>query len=244
MRKILLACALCLCVHLKANVIDSWSSPPTTISTPGVDASNPYIGMDSNGNAVAVWLEGSALMADTMAVNGSWGTPVALSSSGASEASLVVDPAGNATVVWIEGGITMTSSLPVGSTWSIPLALSAAGSSSPQVAVRSNGDLAAVWLNNGVAQAVVQSFGSSWSAVSNLSGANAVAPQIAIGNNGTVVAVWHGQNPLSSISNINSAICQIGSSFSTASIISDPSVIQRFPSIGSRFEWKCIGHLV
>lgn len=231
MRKILSAIALCLCLQLTADVIDSWSSPPETVSSPGVNASNPCVGMDGNGNVVAAWLEEAALMANTLPVNGSWGTAYALSESNASEPSLVVDPAGNATVIWVQSGVVMTAFMPVGSTWGVPQALSGTGSSSPQISVRPNGDLAAIWVTNGAVQAAMRSFDSSWSAVSTLASSGGSSPQIGVGSGGTVVAVWHSVNPVSSISNINSAVAQIGGTFSTASIISDPSVNSDYPQV-------------
>ena len=57
-------------MHLMGNEIDTWSSPPDTISTTGVNASNPHIGMDAAGNVVALWLEGDAVISKASVASG------------------------------------------------------------------------------------------------------------------------------------------------------------------------------
>jgi hypothetical protein len=222
MRKILLAIALCLCVNARADVIDSWGSP-VSISTSGVNASSPHVGIDSNGNSVAIWLENDALMANTLPAGGSWGTSVTLASSGASSPHLVVDPAGNATAMWLEGGLVLVATLPAGSTWGTPFALSSSGSV-PHLAVRSNGDVVAIWLTGSTVEFAYQLFGGSWSSTQALSGPGAIAPQIAIGANGTVAATWHTVNSITSINNAISTTSSIGGSWSTPTIVSEPTI--------------------
>ena len=52
-----------------------WPIPPATISTPGVDASNPSIAVDPHGNFVAVWLENGFVISRSDVVKGVWTSP-------------------------------------------------------------------------------------------------------------------------------------------------------------------------
>jgi hypothetical protein len=186
--------ALC-CTYLCANDL-SWSTPQL-LSTTGVNASNPEIGIDASGNLVAVWIESGIVMANTQSYGGSWNVTASLVSTagGATSLGLVVDPAGNATAIWNESGVITSASLPFGSMmWATPVALSASGSSSPQIAVDSGGDLAAIWITGGVIQALTQQFGMGWSPTPeplSYTFASSDSPQIAFGGGQTIVAVWH-----------------------------------------------------
>lgn len=180
------------CLHVCANDL-TWGVP-IRLSTLGVDASDPQIGMDASGNIVAAWIENGVVMSNTKPFGGLWGifaTPV--SDMGATSLELVVDPAGNATAIWNQSGVIQTRSLPLGGVWGTTISLSTPGSSSPQIAVDSSGNLAAIWVNNAVIQAATQEFGMSWSSSTDLSFSSppSDSPQIAIGNNQTIVAVWH-----------------------------------------------------
>lgn len=232
MKKILSALCLCLSAHLIGNEINSWSFPPTTISSTGVDASNPHIGMASSGDAVAVWLENGTVASKSKPLGNPWDTLAVLSGSGADSPQLAVDPSGNATAVWIEGGGVMTADKPSGGSWSSASNLSSSNSSSPQIAVRSNGDLVAVWIESGEIRSKTKLFGGSWSLSADiLSSTGADSPQVSIGDNGDVFAVWHAQNGISFIETIYSATKAIGGSWSSATTISDANTNSVFPQI-------------
>lgn len=216
------------------NEINSWTFPPTTISSVGVDASDPHIGMASSGDAVAVWLENGEVVSKSKPLGNPWDTLAILSGSGAASPQLAVDPNGNATVVWIEGGGVKTANKPSGGSWSSAFDLSLSSSSSPQIAVGSNGDLVAVWIESGVIRSKTKLFGGSWSLSADiLSTAGADSPQVSIGDNGDVFAVWHAQNGISFIETIYSATKTIAGSWSSATTISDPNTNSVFPQIAA-----------
>jgi hypothetical protein len=187
----------------------TWNSP-VTISDLGVDASDPHVGLDANGNAVAIWLEGGLAKASNLPSGGSWSTPVTISNSGASSLRLVVDPNGNATAIWLEAGVVKAVSQPFGGSWSAETILSGTGTAtSPNLAVDTSGDVVAVWVqtSTGVSiQSATKVFGGSWPlVVDTISGTTTYSssPFVSIGANGTVVAVWHSVSGVSDL--INSA---------------------------------------
>jgi len=185
-------------VLLSANLFGqtSWSSPPQTLSTLGVNASAPQIVIDPNANITAVWLESTVVIANTLPSGGSWGTAVAISSSGASAPQIAVDPSGNVTAVWVQSTGIHSATLPSGGSWSSATTLSAAGATAPQVAVDPSGDAAAVWESaTGFIQASTKLFGGIWSIIpSTISGSGASAPMVSVGGNGNVVVVWQAVN--------------------------------------------------
>ena len=85
----------------------SWQ-PPVTISGKGKNfEESPQVGVDENGDAVAVWerWNGSNEVAEAVSGNagsGTWGLPMALSSPGqeAGEAQVALDAQGDAAAVW------------------------------------------------------------------------------------------------------------------------------------------------
>lgn len=234
MKRILLALCLCTYMHLTAEEIDTWSSPPDTISSTGVNSSNPRVGMDENGNVVAVWIENDVVVSKTKLLGGSWSTATTLSSTGSTDPQLVVDPtSGDATAIWEDSGAIKTKSKPFGSAWGSTTTLALTGSSSPQIAIDSStGDVVAVWVTAGLVESKTKLFGGIWSLVADtLSSANSAAPQIAIGSEGTAVVTWHTLNGISSIYNVNSANKLIGGLWSTATIVSDPAFNSVYPQV-------------
>lgn len=234
MKRILSVLCLCACLHVAAQEIDTWSSPPDTISSLGVDSSSPHVGMDDSGNVVAVWLEGDVVVSKTKLLAGSWSSADTLSGSGSSSPQVVVDPTtGNATAIWNEGGLIKSANKPFGSAWGSITTLSASSSSSPQIAIDSaTGDVVAVWVTSGVVKSDTQLFGMSWSgSPDTLSSADSAFPQVAIGSDGTVVAVWHTLNGITSLYNVNAATKAVGGAWSSSTLVSDPIFNSVYPQV-------------
>lgn len=101
-----------------------WSTP-VYISQAGMDVGNLEICVDASGNALAIWdiSDGtnSKIQSSYLPINGSWSTPVDVSTAGqyAYLPEADFDSSGNATAVWLEssGGIYVvkSASLPFGS---------------------------------------------------------------------------------------------------------------------------------
>lgn len=201
------------CGLLHGNI--NWSAP-VTISSSNLNASDPQVVIDTQGNATAAWVENSLIRAGTQPFNGSWGAPSTLSDGlvTASTPKLGIDSSGNVTALWLEGGI-IYSSTTVAGIWGIGLPISSllGGASSPALSVDSSGNAVAVWVRGGVIESATRSSGV-WGSVSTLSGASSDYPQVAISANGTVIAVWH--RVVSGADVIQSATKTINGSWTTA----------------------------
>jgi hypothetical protein len=230
MKKMLSTLFLCLLLNLTANEL-TWTSP-TTLSTTGIDASSPHVDMDSSGNAVALWLEGSALISKNLPLSSSWSSANTLSATGASEPQLVVDSSGNATAIWTESGAIQTATQLFGSSWGSTTTLSASGSSAPQLAVSSSGEVVAVWVASGIVQAnILPSPTGVWGASpATLSGSNSAAPQVEIAANGTPLATWQTLNGTTSLYNVYATSYTAGS-WNTPSLVSNPTTNSVYPQI-------------
>lgn len=200
---------------------NQWLFPPDDISTTGVDASDPVIVVDPNGNVVAIWLENDVVMSNSTIVKQPWSSPPSVvSGSGASSPQLVIDTGGNATAIWEEGGVIKSSTMPVGGSWPIsPAVLSTSGASSPQIAVDGSGNLVAVWEQGGLIMSSTQLFGGSWNVTPDvISSSGASLPQVAANSEGDVVAVWQGT--VGSVSTVFASTKSIAGSWGSAPSIS------------------------
>lgn len=182
--------------HLHSNHIN-WSSPPKILSGVSVNASDPQIAIDANGNAVAVWIENNFVKSSTKPVSGNWTPEVTLSAIGASSPCLVSDLNGNATAIWIENGVIKEATKPHAGTWGSSTTLSSNHASSPSLSVDNAGDVIAVWVRNGNLETSTKLFGKNWQASVKISSTDAASPSIAIGGSGSntrAVVAWQGIN--------------------------------------------------
>ncbi len=194
----------------------TWTTPPITLSAMGVDASDPRIGIDGNGNGLALWVENGFLKSSTQLVNMTWSAPATLSNAGASSPALAVDPMGNATALWVESETIVSATLPFRGTWSNGVVLSNAGASSPQIAVDSAGNVVAVWTLGGNIESATKLLSGNWPTNPDIiSSITAELPQVKIGGNGNVAAVWQSDNTIFSTHKL------IDGSWSLAESISD-----------------------
>lgn len=203
---------------------------PELISTPNQNASEPQIGVDNAGNAVAVWVENGYVLSSIMPANGSWSASSIISGSGSSSPQLTVDVSGNATAVWVENGVISTASLPFKGSWSGITALSSGGASAPQLTVDTTGNLVAAWVANGVIESVTKLFGASWSSPPDMiSSSGMSAPQVTISDKGNVQAVWHNLN--SSPVTVLAATKSINGKWSAEQTISPLTYNSAYPKV-------------
>jgi len=182
--------------------------PPVDLSDPGKTASNPQVGVDASGAAVAVWERSNGantiIQSASRPAGGPWSAPVDLSVAGqnASAPQIAVEADGDAVAVWrrYDGAayVIQAASRPADGSWGAPVSLSAAGQStnSPEIAVGPNGSAVAVWERydgaDWIIQAASKAAGGAWSAPVNLTaaGLSAASPQVAIDASGTALALW------------------------------------------------------
>jgi hypothetical protein len=140
---------------------DEWGTAEDISQNTLGDAQSPQIGVDSAGNAIAVWQEFDGVRSNVVASRYTrlevWGAPepVEAAEENAVEVQLAVDPEGNAFAVWRQMGAGRDSiwanRYTVGEDWGTPTSIEAeaglAGdiSTTPRVAVDSNGNAIALW---------------------------------------------------------------------------------------------------
>jgi hypothetical protein len=98
---------------------DGWETPERIDGNNSSEASIPQVAIDSNGNALAVWLQsdnaGNRIWANRYTPTGGWGIaePIRTDVAGpsASNLQLAVDPRGNALIVWTQGGLVGSDSV-------------------------------------------------------------------------------------------------------------------------------------
>ncbi len=199
----------------------TWTSPPALISSGAQNASNPVVGIDINGDAVAAWVENGNIISSTLHKGEAWSPGKVISGGEADDPQIVVDPNGNATVIWVEKGRILTSTQPAGGSFGPSTTLSGSGASFPQIAVDPNGDVVAIWERNGGIESSTQLFGGRWSDIPDVLSINGDSPQISIGaDNSTVVAIWHSVDE-NRIDKINASDKLIRGGWSAASDIAN-----------------------
>lgn len=192
----------------------SLSAEFSSIKEVGEDNSeSPKLGIDGQGNAVAIWLHnesaGFCIQAASRPVGGNWSEPVTISISdrGVSRPKLVVDKQGNAVAVWsLFDGTTYTlesATLPSGSEYWIPTAEPLSGPTPlryhPQLSVGKEGSILACWAIDKEGKTVIESSRlkiesgfSSWLPLESLSTENEEIgiKQIKFDSMGNATMLW------------------------------------------------------
>lgn len=229
-KKILFLFTLGVCALVSPNAAEfDWSSPPTMLSNPGVNATSPCVVNHTNGDATAVWLEEGVVLSSSYVHGGGWGSIQTVSGVGSSAPSLGIDANGNVTALWLEGDVVKSARLPVGGSWTAATALSSSSASQPVLAVDANGNTVAVWVRSTYIESAVLPVGGSWSIVSRISDPNSDNPSVAIGASQNVIAVWHRQN--GGFDEINYSTLVINSSWTSASVLIADEYSHNYPVV-------------
>jgi chitodextrinase len=174
---------------------------PTRLSLAGQNAFSPEIGIDPEGEAVAVWRQStgeSAQFAEAAVrpAGGAWQQPVQLSPNpDALDVSVAVGSQGDAVAVWDTGHTVWSSMRMAGGAWQSPVDLSPPEDAAlvPQVALDPQGEAVVVWEGEGlfgVVQSVAGMVGGAWGPPVTLSGRGATAPHVGVDAAGEAIAVW------------------------------------------------------
>ena len=187
----------------------SWSTPQS-LSSPGF-AERPQAGVDSAGEAVAVWSFHSAnarVEAAVRRAGGSWAPAQTLSSPGADalQPRVDVNPRGNAIAAWVSfdgrTNVIQTTSRSRGGAWSAVQDISPRSPDlgAPRIALDAAGDVVAVWRGLSSAreriQAVRHPARGAWSAPKLISSGSTDAdlPDVALDATGNGAAIWQAGN--------------------------------------------------
>ena len=203
----------------------NWTFPPTALSTPGTNAGDPHVAVDSNGNSVAIWVENGVVKSKYKLISGNWGSVSTLSGPSASSPRVVQDSNGNAAAVWLEGTVVKAATKPFMQIWSAAVTLSNTGAINPCIAVDAAGNLIAAWARNGNVETFTKILGNNWSNSGSINspGNPTAFPSITIGGTGTsarAFIVWH--STVSSLTNVYTSTKLVSSgNWSSPAVLSD-----------------------
>lgn len=218
----------------------------------GQPAARPQIGVDSNGNGIAVWRrnDGTANAIESARYDFStqtWSSSVTLTNPSiaglnANAPQIAVAPNGNAVAIWtfFDGTVTGIQAAAydvLTDTWTAPVDLITPpvmfqDADNPQVGVDAVGNAVAVWQYNDGVDVVVQSATynfstSTWTSPLSLfpgiAGRAASTPQIDVAPNGNAVAIWSISD--GTVNNIQSAAYDAsGNTWTAPSSFLNPSI--------------------
>lgn len=180
-------------------------------------ATNPQIGVDGDGNAVAVWEQSDGTRFNIYsnrytAATSSWGTAVLLETDAGSAGApqIAVDDAGNAVVVWQQvesarNNIVANRYAVATGTWGTATLIETDNSGAairPQVAVDVNGNAVSVWqIRQGTQDSIYANrfnvAANSWGTpelIETFTTGTAGNAQVAVNASGNAVAVWEQSN--------------------------------------------------
>lgn len=180
----------------------------------GSDARNSRIGIDANGNAVAIWNQAisgasSSVWASHYTAGSGWSAPIAIETgSGANnmyQLNLAVANNGDAIAIWLNfngsskyeiwsnryvAGTGWGSAEKIGASFDLP------GELPIDLAMNDKGDVFVIWRrNNGVNETIYSNHyivGSGWATATEINtfSSDALEPTIAMDSAGNAIAVW------------------------------------------------------
>ena len=182
----------------------SWSEPVVIAQFGLAMHPEPWLAVDWEGNATAVWKEGGVIMASYRPFGQEWGEPMPLSEGESFVPETAMDSRGDATAVWMhhDGSDYVVESAyrPEQGEWGEPELVSQPGEEggNPHVAVDGQGDSLVVWRgeDEGVefVRAAYRPAGGSWGEPVNVSSEGEQVQQLraAVDPVGNAIVAWSG----------------------------------------------------
>jgi PKD domain len=182
----------------------SWTAPVKVGEVNLGAAPEPWIAVDWEGRATAVWKDSGVIEAAFRPFGGSWETPVPLSPEESFTPQAAMDARGDTTVVWMhfDGSHYLVESAyrPEGASWETPTLVSQAGEDggNPHVALDAAGDSLVAWQGEDEGEEFVRAayrpVGGSWSAAADVSaeGEAVEAVRDAVDPQGNAIVAWSG----------------------------------------------------
>ena len=195
----------------------AWQATPDDLSATGQDAADPEVAVDPQGDAVAVWSRGNAIMqtlfiqASTRPAGGAWQAPASTLSVGgepADDPQVAVAANGKAVVVWQRSDpdfpsdpvIQASSGNATTGSWGPPATLSPQlkHAETPQVAIDAAGDATAVWALHNVDDVQATSLSGTtgiWEPHVDIAPASAVGyePVVGMDARGDAIIIYNDQ---------------------------------------------------
>lgn len=182
----------------------SWTAPTDIAEFSQGAAPEPWVAVDWEGNATAVWKQGEVITSAFHPFAGSWGEPVQLSGEESFTPQATMDARGDTTVVWMHNDgshyVVESAYRPEGGSWEAPTLVSAPGEEggNPEVALDAKGDSLVVWRGavggEEFVRAAYRPQGASWSSATNVSspGEHVEALRDAVDPDGNAIVAWSG----------------------------------------------------
>lgn len=183
----------------------SWTAPADIAEFSQGVAPEPWIAVDWEGNATAVWKQGDVITSSFRPFAGSWGEPEPISGGESFTTQAAMDARGDTTAVWMhfDGSHYLVESAyrPEGGEWEAPTLVSQPGEEggNPHVALDAKGDALVVWrgLEGGedFVRASYRPQGGAWSAPVNVSapGEHVGGLHDAVDPEGNAIVAWSGE---------------------------------------------------
>lgn len=182
----------------------SWTEPVDIGEVNLGAAPEPWIAVDWEGNATAVWKQGGVIQSAFRPFAGEWGAPIPISGEESYVPQAAMDARGDATVVWMhfDGSHYVVESAyrPEGGEWEAPTLVSQPGEEggNPHVALDANGDALVAWRGDSegteFVRAAYRPVGGSWGPPANVSSAGEQVQSLrdAVDPDGNAIVVWAG----------------------------------------------------
>lgn len=182
----------------------SWTAPVDIGEVNlGLDP-EPWIAVDWEGNATAVWKKGEVIQSAFRPFAGSWGAPIPISGDESFVPQAAMDARGDTTAVWMhfDGAHYVVESAyrPEGGEWESPTLVSQLGeeAGNPHAALDAKGDALVVWKGHGEGsesvRAAYRTVGGSWGSPVDVSseGEHVQGLHDAVDPEGNAIVVWAG----------------------------------------------------
>ncbi len=185
----------------------SWSAPVDIGEVNLGAAPEPWIAVDWEGNATAVWKKGEVIQSAFRPFLGSWGAPIPISAGESFVPQAAMDARGDVTAVWMhfDGSryVVEAAYRPEGGEWESPTLVSEPGewAGNPHVALDANGDSLVAWRGEDEGKEFVRAayrpVGGSWGQPANVSseGEQVQAVRDAVDPDGNAIVAWAGDIP-------------------------------------------------
>lgn len=180
----------------------SWTEPVDIAEMPTASSPEPWLAVDWEGNATAVWKQGEVIMSSFRPFAGAWGEPVPLSPGESFVPQAAMDGRGDATAVWMhfDGAHYVVESAyrPEQGEWEEPTLVSQPGEEggNPHVALDAKGDTLVVWRGEDegteFVRAAYRPVGGSWSKPVDVStaGEQVQSLRAAVDPKGNAIVAW------------------------------------------------------
>jgi hypothetical protein len=203
----------------------SWTAPVEVGEVDLGTAPEPWIAVDWEGRATAVWKDSGVIKAAFRPFGGSWGAPVPLSPEQSFTPQAAMDARGDTTVVWMHFDglhyVVESAYRPESASWEAPTLVSQAGEEggNPHVALDAGGDSLVAWRGGDEGEEFVRAayrpVGGSWSAPADVS-AEGEAVQVvrdAVDPEGNAIVAWAGMGEGGGYDVVRAAYKPVGGSW-------------------------------